>query len=92
MSPNEKKQTADGIELTFGVNHVGPHLLTKELVPLLQAGAPARVVFVSSSVQKTSKLDLDDFPEVHDGDPRANVFDQSEIVRDEQIGQLQLPL
>jgi NAD(P)-dependent dehydrogenase (short-subunit alcohol dehydrogenase family) len=60
VSPNEKKQTADGLELMFGVNHVGPHLLTSELVPLLEAGAPARVVFVSSSVQKGAKLDLDD--------------------------------
>jgi NAD(P)-dependent dehydrogenase (short-subunit alcohol dehydrogenase family) len=60
VSPSEKKQTADGIELTFGVNHVGPHLLTKELAPLLKASAPSRVVFVASSVQKTSKLDLDD--------------------------------
>jgi NAD(P)-dependent dehydrogenase (short-subunit alcohol dehydrogenase family) len=60
VSPAEKKQTADGLELTFGVNHVGPHLLTRELVPLLKASAPARVVFLSSSVQKSSKLDLDD--------------------------------
>jgi len=60
LSPNEKKQTADGLEVTFGVNHVGPHLLTKELVPLLKASAPARVVFVSSSVQKGARLDLDD--------------------------------
>jgi len=60
VSPSEKKQTADGLELTFGVNHVGPHLLTKELVPVLKAGAPARIVFVSSSVQKNAKLDLDD--------------------------------
>src|SRR3954467_14373752 len=52
VSPNEKKQTADGLELTFGVNHVGTHLLTKELVPLLKASAPSRVVFVSSSLQK----------------------------------------
>ena len=60
LSPSEKKQTADGLELTFGVNHVGTHLLTRELVPLLKASAPARIVIVASSVQKNSKLDLDD--------------------------------
>jgi len=60
VSPAEKKQTADGLELTFGVNHVGPHLLTKELLPLLKASAPSRIVFVSSSLQKNAKLDLDD--------------------------------
>lgn len=60
VSPTEKRQTSDGLEVTFGVNHVGPHLLTKALAPLLKASAPARIVFVSSSVQKNSKLDLDD--------------------------------
>ena len=60
ISPNERKTTEDGLEVTFGVNHVGPHLLTSELVPLLKASAPSRVVFLSSSVQKGAKLDLDD--------------------------------
>ena len=60
LSPIEKLQTADGIEVTFGVNHVGPHLLTRELAPLLKSSAPARVVFLSSSLQKSAKLDLDD--------------------------------
>ncbi len=60
LSPSEKRQTADGLELTFGVNHVGPHLLTKELVPILTASAPARVVFVSSSLHKSATMDLDD--------------------------------
>jgi NAD(P)-dependent dehydrogenase (short-subunit alcohol dehydrogenase family) len=60
LSPDTKQQTVDGIELTFGVNHVGPHLLTGELAPLLKQSAPARVVFLSSTVQKGAKLDFDD--------------------------------
>ncbi len=38
--------TRDGIEATFGVNHLGHFLLTNRLLSSLQA--PARIVFVSS--------------------------------------------
>ncbi len=41
--------TVDGFELTFAVNHLGPFLFTTILVPLMQQGAPARVVNVSSA-------------------------------------------
>src|SRR5687767_14472654 len=38
----------DGIEMTFAVNHLGPFLLTNLLLPQLRAGAPSRVVNVTS--------------------------------------------
>jgi NAD(P)-dependent dehydrogenase (short-subunit alcohol dehydrogenase family) len=39
--------TADGFELHFGVNHLGPYLWTRLLLPSLAPGA--RVVFVASN-------------------------------------------
>ena len=42
-------ETSDGLEMTWGVNHVGHFLLTSSLLPLLQASA-GRVVNVSSSL------------------------------------------
>ncbi|HVP25768.1 MAG TPA: SDR family oxidoreductase [Methanomicrobiales archaeon] len=41
--------TKDGLETTFAVNLLAPFLLSHLLVPLLEAGAPARIVNVASS-------------------------------------------
>lgn len=57
----EKRQlTADGLEMNFGVNHVGHFLLTELLLPLLKTSAPSRVVVVSSNVHSSGKIDFDD--------------------------------
>jgi retinol dehydrogenase 14 len=55
-----RKVTVDGLEHTFALNHLAPFLLTHELRGLLEAGAPARVVTVSSGAQSMGRIDLDD--------------------------------
>ena len=52
--------TADGFELQFGTNHLGHFLLTTLLLPALLAGAPSRVVVLSSAGHKMSDGVLDD--------------------------------
>jgi len=47
--------TADGFELTFGVNHLGHFALTMALLDRLSQGAPARVVCVSSDSHYQAK-------------------------------------
>jgi len=52
--------TADGFEQQFGTNHLGHFLLTNLLVPALVAGAPARVVSVSSAGHQMGSVDFED--------------------------------
>lgn len=44
-----REMSADGIELTFAANHVGPFILTTGLVDLLKAAESARVVNLASA-------------------------------------------
>lgn len=55
-----KGKTSDGFETQFGVNHLGPFLLTELLLPLLKKGAPARIVHTSSVMHETGKIDFED--------------------------------
>jgi len=45
----EQVSTRDGLETTFAVNLLAPFLLSRLLLPLLEAAAPARIVNVASS-------------------------------------------
>jgi len=56
----ERQLSPDGIEMTFALNHLGYFRLTRELLPLLEAGAPSRVVNVSSSAHRQGHMDWDD--------------------------------
>lgn len=56
----ERQLTADGFEMTIGVNHLGPFLLTNLLRPLLVASAPARVITVASFAHRQGDLRPDD--------------------------------
>ena len=55
-----REVSADGIELTFATNVLGPFLLTNLLIPLLKESAPARIINVSSGGMYTQKLGVDD--------------------------------
>ena len=56
MAPPRRFTTADGFELQFGSNHLGPFALTLRLLPLvLRAGEP-RVVTMSSGVASIGRI------------------------------------
>ena len=52
-----RRLSADGIEMTWAVNHLAPFLLTNLLLKALKAGAPARIVTVASDLQRPLHLD-----------------------------------
>lgn len=55
-----REVTADGFELTFGMNHLSYFLLTNLLVPALEKGAPSRIVSVASDAHLMASIDFDD--------------------------------
>jgi NAD(P)-dependent dehydrogenase (short-subunit alcohol dehydrogenase family) len=54
------ERTARGWELQLATNHIGHFLLSGLLAPALRAGAPARVVNLSSAGHRLAGLDFDD--------------------------------
>jgi len=55
----ERRLNADGIEMTFGVNHLAYFLLTQLLLDTLKASSPARIVNVSSRAHRKATIDFD---------------------------------
>jgi NAD(P)-dependent dehydrogenase (short-subunit alcohol dehydrogenase family) len=52
-----RRLSADGYEQIFAINYLAHFLLTRELLPLLEAGAPARIVNVASIGQRPVNFD-----------------------------------
>jgi NAD(P)-dependent dehydrogenase (short-subunit alcohol dehydrogenase family) len=57
-SAGGREVSADGFELRFAVNYLAGFLLTRLLLPLIEARAPSRIVNVSSAGQQA--IDFDD--------------------------------
>jgi len=56
---SSRQLTADGIEMTFGFNHLGYFLLTHLLLDALHAAPRGRVVNVASDAHRGASLDFD---------------------------------
>jgi NAD(P)-dependent dehydrogenase (short-subunit alcohol dehydrogenase family) len=57
---SSRKTSADGIELTFAVNHLAPYLMTNLLLDKLKESAPARVITVSSDAHRVARMNFED--------------------------------
>jgi NAD(P)-dependent dehydrogenase (short-subunit alcohol dehydrogenase family) len=55
---SHRLENSEGIEYMFATNHLGPFILTNELLDLLKAGKPARIVTVSAP--STTRINFDD--------------------------------
>jgi NAD(P)-dependent dehydrogenase (short-subunit alcohol dehydrogenase family) len=74
----ERLTSVDGHELRFAVNYLAGFLLTLELLPLLRASAPARIVNVASLGQHP--LDFDDLMVEH-GYSGTRAYSQSKLAQ-----------
>lgn len=66
---SERQVSADGHELVLAVNHLAPFTLTDAVLPLLEDGAPSRVVNVASLGQEP--IDADDLGFEEDYKPHS---------------------
>ena len=75
----DRRLSVDGNELTFAINHLAPFLLTNLLLDALKAGAPSRIVNVSSDVQR---------PLHHDDHDRRKKYDAFEVYGETKLASL----
>ena len=84
---NKRQETADGLEMTFAVNHMAYFVITNLLLPRLKPGA--RIVTTASNAHRGAKLDFDDlqtrrgyvgFP-VYSKSKLANILFNRELAR-----------
>jgi len=84
---NKRQETADGLEMTFALNHMGYFVITNILLPGLKPGA--RIVTVASNAHRGAKLKFDDlqstrgyvgFP-VYSKSKLANILFNRELAR-----------
>ncbi len=55
-----RETTVDGVEMTLAVNHLAPFLLTDQLLDVLKASVPARIINISSNVESIGTINFDD--------------------------------
>ncbi|WP_433892437.1 SDR family oxidoreductase [Streptomyces sp. CA-111067] len=65
MAPPTRMTTADGFELQFGSNYLGPFALTLRLLPALLAAEAPRVATMSSGTANYGRIRFDDLQWEH---------------------------
>lgn len=73
-----RRLSADGYEQIFAINYLSHFLLTRELLPQLQAGAPSRIVNVASIGQRP--VDFDDVM-LEKSFSTSNAYSQSKLAQ-----------
>ena len=78
LTRGERRLSEDGHELHFQVNYLAGFLLTRELLPLLENGAPSRIINVASAAQ--TPIDFDD-PMMDSGYSGGRAYGQSKLAQ-----------
>jgi NAD(P)-dependent dehydrogenase (short-subunit alcohol dehydrogenase family) len=72
----DRRETADGLEEQFGVNHIGHFLLTLRLLDMMKKGS--RVVVVTSGAHKVGKIHFEDY-NLNKGFHAVKAYGQSKL-------------
>jgi NAD(P)-dependent dehydrogenase (short-subunit alcohol dehydrogenase family) len=75
----KRTTTVDGLETQLAVNHLAPFLLTHLLLDVLKASGPARVVTVSSQVERFGTINFDDLGIEKRPYERLDAYNQSKL-------------
>src|SRR5262249_41383677 len=73
-----RKETVDGLEMTFAINYLAPFLLTNLLLDRLKNSAPARIVNVSSESHQSGYIKINDL-QAEDDYKTMNAYGQSKL-------------
>lgn len=60
LSSNQRQTTDEGLEHTFGVNHLGHFYLSYLLLPLLKEHKGSRIINVSSEAHRIARFSIED--------------------------------
>jgi NAD(P)-dependent dehydrogenase (short-subunit alcohol dehydrogenase family) len=75
----KRRMTVDGLETQFAVNHLAPFLLTNLLLDVLKSSGRARVVNVTSQVERLGVVDFDDLGRERRPYERLDAYNQSKL-------------
>jgi len=75
---DQRQVSADGIEMTWALNHLAPFLLTNLLLDRLKQSGPARVITLSSAAHQSGSINFDD-PGLAQGYSGWRAYNQSKL-------------
>lgn len=74
----KRKESVDGIELTFAVNHLAPFLLTNELLDLILSTPGSRIINLASEAHRYGSINFNDI-EFRKSYSHMKVYSQSKL-------------
>jgi NAD(P)-dependent dehydrogenase (short-subunit alcohol dehydrogenase family) len=74
-----RRESVDGLEMTFALNYLAPFLLTHLLLGRLEASPAARVVNVASAAHEGATIPFDDLQQTHGRYRGLRTYGQSKL-------------
>ena len=78
LPDGDRKETDEGLELTFAVNHMAYFVLTRELMPLLESTPASRIINVASDASRSGSFNPDNL-QLQDGYSTLKAYGNSKL-------------